>query len=108
MSQNNTWRAKVVQNTAHGFLPAHINGTVMLSASETSQGVARFAESKNDLTWKSLASRTPSAASQLRFAQNDNLLFVFAQPSICEFIVVLCYPVRDNSRIRVLNRSAYE
>jgi hypothetical protein len=49
MSQNNTSPAKVVQDTAHGFLPVHINGTVMLSASETSLGIARFAESKNDL-----------------------------------------------------------
>jgi hypothetical protein len=46
MDENNTWRAKVVQDTAHGFLPAHINCTVMLSASETSLDIALFAESK--------------------------------------------------------------
>jgi hypothetical protein len=46
MSQNNTCRAKVVQDTAPGFQPAHIDYTVMLSEGETSLVIALFAESK--------------------------------------------------------------
>jgi hypothetical protein len=41
-------------------------------------GYCSFCGVKNDLRLESLASRTSSASLQLRFSQNDNVLFTFA------------------------------